>query len=170
MAPQSLCSAPPVPAGGLQPMVWPREDSSPFGTGSFGWGLEEGFETYLGGGSSSHGYGAAEFSIGPSARVYGPTATQPPVLLPSGGAPVFGAPRHWVAGGVPREPTNYQWRAARTPVPSTELVDPFPPGRGAPSGGSPRGKAKSAKKKSTPQQSGSAGFPVYYQGRQVSWP
>lgn len=151
-------------------MGWPRgQDPTP---GSFRFGLEEGFETYLSGGSSSHGYGAAEFQVGSRPIVPHVPVPDPGTYQHLGYRTDYRAVGPVQAVPAPRATTPFTpgLSVAPTPTPSNDLVDAFPPGRGAPSDPFGRGKAKSAPQKSTPRQSGSSGFPVYYQGSQISWP
>lgn len=143
------------------------------GTGSFGHGLYEGFETYLGGGSSSHGYGAAEFNIASRdivPHVAVDVSTMPEHLGYRTYYPGVGAVEP-VPALHPRRPHSPSLDAAPTPVPSTDVVDPFPPGRGAPSAPPPSGAAKKASKKkpSTSEPSVYGRIHVFHKGRSVSY-
>jgi len=145
-------------------MVQPRGDyQNPFG---FTGGLYEGFETYLGGGSSAHGYGAAgplQWAVKLPQHVPGPTAV-------GYGAPVHAVePVDWVASAQPRSPFS-GWAVPNTPQPSTDLVPVYPPGIGAPSDPLSRGEAKAAKLKEPPTSDPRGIFAFFHRGRRVSWP
>lgn len=120
-------------------MAWPiNGDGNPFG---FQQGVNEGFETYYGGGGS--GFDAYPHqNPAPVFAPSGPVQVSGPVGVPFGGgwaaSPVF-----WVAAPVARKPSVGYGPIARTPTPSSEPVVDWP---SASHRSDPQGQTRAARK------------------------
>lgn len=148
-------------------MAWPiNSPGNPFG---FQQGLEEGFETYYGGGS----YGGDYYSHQHPAPVYNARTWQQtgsPWTWSEVASAYAADPYDWVAASQPRTPSTPGWKVAPTPVPATELDNPFPPGISAPSGSRTSDSVKKAPKKELSTEEPSGYLVASYRGRKASWP
>lgn len=128
-------------------MAYPQYN--PFGTPYTGNPFTEGVDAYGTQGLwRSHGTQGPYVSPGHSGgggSGYWYQAPHEPGLLyePSAAEPV-----HWIAGGQPRQPTRFDWRAAPTPAPSSGPVVDEPAG----GLGRPHGETRPGPKKARPRQ------------------
>lgn len=145
-------------------MVQPGGQNSPFG--QFFTGLEEGFETYLGGGAYS-GPPLHSPLYGPRGDAYAPHVAQNilhPTPSATGPFTEYGAvaPVQLVRERQPRAPFRPVLDTLPTPTPAENNRPKPPPPEPRSTGGSKRGS-----KRTSPREYGSGFLRFYYQGRRI---